>query len=166
MAEWTVWLALPVLVVALPHLVRLLAELHVILARHLLGRSPAEELAALREKTRELSDRNRLARELHDSVGHTLTVGVLQAAAAERVFDDNPAFVKEALGTIASSHRTALEELDRVLGVMREDLSIGQVPALSAVAALAASARGAGLPVDAVVTGDIDVVPMAVSAEA
>ncbi|WP_418608158.1 sensor histidine kinase [Georgenia sp. SUBG003] len=63
---------------------------------------------------------NALARDLHDSVGHALTVTSLQAAAAERALDRDPEFVRSALTAIASTGRDAAAELDRALGLLRQ----------------------------------------------
>jgi signal transduction histidine kinase len=91
------------------------------LAPVLLGPTPSERLAAAQDHARRLAERNRLARELHDSVGHALSVVTLQAAAAGRVLDRDPATARTALAAIEQSARTALEELDHVLGMLRED---------------------------------------------
>lgn len=91
------------------------------LAPVLLGPTPAERLATAEEHARTLAERNRLARELHDSVGHALSVVTLQAAAAGRVLDRDPATARTALAAIEQSARAALEDLDHVLGVLRED---------------------------------------------
>ncbi|MCF6476231.1 histidine kinase [Nonomuraea sp. MG754425] len=91
------------------------------LAPVLLGPTPAERLAAAEEHARTLAERNRLARELHDSVGHALSVVTLQAAAAGRVLDRDPATARTALAAIEQSARTALEDLDHALGVLRDD---------------------------------------------
>ncbi|WP_405875654.1 histidine kinase [Streptomyces xanthophaeus] len=64
--------------------------------------------------------RNRLARELHDSVGHALSAVTLQAAAARRVLDRDPAFVREALAAIEDTTRRTVGELDAVLGLLRD----------------------------------------------
>ncbi|MFB4263345.1 sensor histidine kinase [Nonomuraea sp. GTA35] len=95
-------------------------ELLARLAPVLLGPTPAERLAAAEEHARTLAERNRLARELHDSVGHALSVVTLQAAAAGRVLDRDPATARTALAAIEQSARTALEDLDHVLGILRE----------------------------------------------
>ncbi|MFI7453187.1 sensor histidine kinase [Nonomuraea sp. NPDC049714] len=89
------------------------------LAPALLGPTPAERLATAEEHARTLAERNRLARELHDSVGHALSVVTLQAAAASRVLDRDPATARTALAAIEQSARAALEDLDHVLGVLR-----------------------------------------------
>ncbi|NEB82257.1 histidine kinase, partial [Streptomyces sp. SID14478] len=60
------------------------------------------------------------ARELHDSVGHALSAVTLQASAARRVLDSDPAFVREALAAIEDTTRRTVGELDAVLGVLRE----------------------------------------------
>jgi len=57
------------------------------LAPILLGPSPEERIAALEAHARSLAERNRLARDLHDSVGHALTITTVQAAAAQQVGD-------------------------------------------------------------------------------
>ena len=84
------------------------------LAPALLGPSPAEQIAILAE-------RNRVARELHDSVGHALGVVSIQAAAAERVLDSDPQFAREALRHIAASAREGQRDLDHALGLLRDD---------------------------------------------
>ncbi|NEC10324.1 histidine kinase dimerization/phosphoacceptor domain-containing protein, partial [Streptomyces sp. SID7909] len=65
--------------------------------------------------------RNRLARELHDSVGHALSAVTLQAGAARRVLDSDPGFVREALTAIEETTRRTVGELDAVLGLLRQD---------------------------------------------
>lgn len=85
----------------------------------LLGPSAPDRIARLEAEKRELAARNALARDLHDSVGHALTVTTLQAAAAERALDRDPEFVRSALAAIAETGREAVAELDRVLGVLR-----------------------------------------------
>ncbi|GLW98647.1 histidine kinase [Microtetraspora sp. NBRC 16547] len=93
------------------------------LAPALLGPSPADRLATAEANARRLAARNRLARELHDSVGHALSVVTVQAAAAGRVLDRDPATARAALDAIEQSARSALAELDHVIGVLREGAS-------------------------------------------
>ncbi|MDR8409412.1 histidine kinase [Nonomuraea sp. 3-1Str] len=109
-------------VVALVALVLMAAGAGGLLARLapvLLGPTPGERLAAAEERARVLAERNRLARELHDSVGHALSVVTLQAAAAGRVLDRDPGTARTALEAIERSARAALEDLDHALGVLR-----------------------------------------------
>jgi signal transduction histidine kinase len=68
-----------------------------------------------------LKERTRLARELHDSLGHAVNVMVLQAGVGRRVFADNPTFAREALSCVETVGRAALDELNRLLKVLRPD---------------------------------------------
>ncbi|MEV7069333.1 histidine kinase [Streptomyces sp. NPDC093990] len=134
------------------------------LALRLLGPSPAERLAALEERTEQLLERTRIARELHDSIGHALTVAVVQAGAARAAGD--PAFTDRALGAIEETGRAALEDLERVLGVLREsERPVSGRPTLTDAGRLLESARASGAKVDAELTGPVDTVPGPVSRE-
>ncbi|MFD8985817.1 sensor histidine kinase, partial [Streptomyces sp. NPDC059564] len=90
------------------------------LAPVLLGPTAADRLAAAEERAADLAVRNRLARELHDAVGHALSAVTLQAAAARRVLDSDPGFVREALTAIEDTTRRTVGELDAVLGLLRD----------------------------------------------
>ncbi|MFD8981280.1 sensor histidine kinase [Streptomyces sp. NPDC059564] len=91
------------------------------LAPRLLGPSSAERLALMAEREQRLAERNRLAHELHDSIGHTLTATTIQAAVAGEVLSADPVAARAALRSIEESARAALEDLDYVLGVLREE---------------------------------------------
>ena len=137
------------------------------LAPRLLGPTPAERLAALQRQAMRLAERNRLARELHDSVGHALSIVTVQAGAAGRVLDDDPAFAREALTNIETSARNGLRDLDHVLGLLRDDAaSRAPTPTLADLPRLVDSTRSAGVEVTAKLTGEIDEIPQAVSREA
>ncbi|WP_327405669.1 histidine kinase [Streptomyces sp. NBC_01288] len=141
-----------------------LGELATLLARKLLGPSRAEQLAALEERTEQLLERTRIARELHDSIGHALTVAVVQAGAARAA--GNPEFTERALGAIEETGRAALEDLERVLGVLREaERPVSSRPTLVDADRLLDSARASGAKVDAEVTGPLETVPGPVSRE-
>ena len=88
------------------------------LAPRLLGPSVDDSVHALEERAARLSERTRLARELHDSVGHALSLVVVQAGAARKVRDTDPAFVDGALEAVEDAARTALTDLDQVLGYL------------------------------------------------
>ncbi|MFJ2743317.1 sensor histidine kinase [Streptomyces sp. NPDC087440] len=90
------------------------------LAPKLLGPSPSERLALADLREQELAGRNRLAHELHDSIGHTLTATTIQAAVAGEVLSADPVAARAALRSIEYSTRAALEDLDYVRGVLRE----------------------------------------------
>ncbi|MEO3823374.1 histidine kinase [Actinomadura sp. B10D3] len=132
-----------------------------------LGPSAAERITAMEAEAVKLAERNRLARELHDSVGHALSVVTLQAGAAGRVLDSDPAFAREALGAIEESARAALEDLDHVLGLLRDDPSRPAPQAtLKDLDRLLEQTRIAGVTLDAEVDPDVEHVPAAVSREA
>ena len=84
-------------------------------------RAAASREQALAAERLLLQERTRLARELHDSLGHTVNVMVLQAGVGRRVFADNPTFAKEALSSIETVGRAALDELNRLLKVLQPD---------------------------------------------
>jgi signal transduction histidine kinase len=137
------------------------------LAPVLLGPSATDRLAAVQQRAELLARRNRLARELHDSIGHTLTASTIQAAAAGRLMDTDPELARRALGSIEEASRTALADLDHVLGVLRE----GPAPrepayTLADLDPLLSRVRHAGAEVDVEVTGDLHRVPATVSREA
>ncbi|WP_149550482.1 sensor histidine kinase [Streptomyces marokkonensis] len=162
--HWWHALLVPVPLLVLGAVVVLAGELVTALARRLLGPSPAERLAALEARTDRLLERNRIARELHDSIGHALTVAVVQAGAARAAGD--PAFTDRALDAIEETGRAALEDLERVLGILREpDKPVGGRPTLVDAGRLLESARASGATVDAEVSGALDTVPGPVSRE-
>lgn len=162
--HWAYALLIPVFLVLLYAAVVGLGELVTAVARHLLGPSPTERLAALEARTEQLLERTRIARELHDSIGHALTVAVVQAGAARAAGD--PAFTDRALGAIEETGRAALEDLERVLGVLREARRpVSSRPTLTDADRLLESARASGAKVDAEVTGPVDTVPGPISRE-
>jgi signal transduction histidine kinase len=66
-------------------------------------------------------ERLRIARELHDVVAHSMTVVAVQAGFGEYVFDHEPAQAREALGAIQHVTREALADMQRLLGVLRQE---------------------------------------------
>ncbi|MFJ8111434.1 sensor histidine kinase [Streptomyces sp. NPDC096132] len=162
--HWWYALLAPLPLLALYGVVVGLGEVVTVVARALLGPSAAEQLAALEERTERLLERNRIARELHDSIGHALTVAVVQAGAARAAGD--PGFTDRALEAIEDSGRAALADLERVLGVLREsDRPVSARPTLAEADGLLESARASGAKVDAELTGPLETVPGPVSRE-
>ncbi|WP_405546412.1 histidine kinase [Streptomyces phaeochromogenes] len=162
--HWAYGLLAPLPLVVMYALVVGVGELITAVARRLLGPSPAERVAALEERTERLLERTRIARELHDSIGHALTVAVVQAGAARAAGD--PGFTDRALAAIEDTGRAALEDLERVLGVLREsERPASSRPTLVEADRLLESARASGAKVDAEVTGPVETVPGPVSRE-
>ncbi|MET7621627.1 histidine kinase [Streptomyces sp. NPDC005408] len=133
----------------------------------LLGPTPADRLEAAERRATELAERNRLARELHDSVGHALSAVTLQAGAARKVLDSDPEFVREALAAIEETTRRTVGELDSVLGLLRQDDDNNAArltgPTLDTLDGLLARS---GVPVSLTADGDLAAVPAPVSREA
>ncbi|MFE9438957.1 sensor histidine kinase [Streptomyces sp. NPDC006602] len=162
--HWWYALLTPLPLIALAAVVVASGELITVIARRLLGPSPAERLAALEERTEQLLERTRIARELHDSIGHALTVAVVQAGAARAAKDS--AFTERALDAIEETGRAALEDLERVLGILREsERPVSSRPTLTDADRLLESARASGAKVEAELTGPLDTVPGPVSRE-
>ncbi|MET8230231.1 histidine kinase [Micromonospora sp. NPDC005298] len=157
------------LLVGLGYAVAGLGALAVSMAPVLLGPAQAERIAALEARATRLAERNRLARELHDSVGHALTVATLQAGAAREMLDTDPEFVRRALTAIEEVGRTAMDELDHVLGLLRETGGDGPTAApqrtLADLDRLVADTRAAGLTVHERRVGDPARLPAIVSRE-
>ncbi|MFI5608042.1 sensor histidine kinase [Amycolatopsis sp. NPDC051903] len=136
------------------------------LAAALLGMSAAERIAQLERRAEQLAERTRLARELHDSVGHALSVVTVQAGAARRTLRSDPGFTEQALTAIEESARTALGDLDHVLGLLRDGASArNPQPGLAELGALVEATRLAGAAVSADVRGEVGAVPAVVSRE-
>ncbi|GAA4892027.1 signal transduction histidine kinase [Stackebrandtia albiflava] len=139
--EWQAWWGPIIAPVAAAGLVYVVAGTGTVLRRaaeRMLGPSAADRLAASRARERRLAERNRIARELHDSVGHALSVVTVQAEAADRVFDTDPEFTRRALRIVAETARDAVAELDQVLEVLRDETTHHAGPGLSALPRLLA----------------------------
>jgi len=109
-------------------------------------------------RRRAFEERLRIAREVHDVVGHGLAVINLQAAVALHVAGRRPEQAQVALAAIKRSSNDALEELQGTLTVFRQpdngDGSRWPAPGLGQLEALVAVMGEGGLPVEVVVTGD------------
>jgi signal transduction histidine kinase len=100
----------------------------------------------------------RIARELHDVLAHNVSVMVVQAAAANDVFDTQPQRARQALRDIERTGRSALTELRRLLGRVRQT-ELAPQPGLSGLEALVDGVRAAGLPVTLRVEGELHDLP-------
>jgi len=151
----------------LPYLAAVLGAAFARLARRLLGPTADEKLAALQHRVRNLAEHNRLARELHDSVGHALSVVAVQAGAAQRILDRDPLVARAALTAISDSARRALADLDHVLALLREEPATTRPQwTLDNIDQLVSDVRAAGLRVEVHRMGDFSALPAVVSREA
>ncbi len=123
-----------------------------------------EERATLLEREREArareavaDERARIARELHDIVGHALNLVVIQAGGAQRAIESKPDLVRESLASIESTGRQALVDMERMLGILRgvdeQGEALSPQPGIDQVDSLAARVSEAGLPVEVSVDG-------------
>ena len=120
-----------------------------------LGRE-AEARAAVAE------ERARIARELHDIVGHSVSVMTVQASAVRRLLREDQEREREALITVEETGRAALAEMRRLVGVLRrpeEAPALAPQPSLEHVDKLVAQTREAGLPTRLTVEGDASPLP-------
>jgi signal transduction histidine kinase len=112
-----------------------------------------------------LAERLRIARELHDIVAHHVSVVVIQAQGAQRVADREPDRARQAMADVERTARTALEEMRRMLGLLRspddgEDTgSLDVARGMADIAALAGRMTGAGVAVTVRTTGEPYAVP-------
>jgi Histidine kinase len=145
------------------------------LALGLMIRIRRAQLAGLRDRAARLeierdqrgrlavaAERARVAREMHDIVGHNLSVIITLADAGAYATAASPKRGEEALHLIGDTGRQALGELRRVLGVLREpdgprgEPELSPQPGLADIGALCEAVRAAGLEVVYRTAGDVD----------
>lgn len=108
-------------------------------------------------------ERTRIARELHDIIGHTLSVIAVRAEAADRVTEHNPDAAPAAVAAIATAARAALGETRRVLAGLRQSSTVDLAPPpdLDAICNLVTDLAKAGVDVTLSEDGCGDNVPPA-----
>ena len=108
-------------------------------------------------------ERGRIARELHDVIAHSVSVMVIQAGAAEQLLTSNPPQARESLQSVQELGRSTVDELRRMLGILREDrqeVPLHPQPGMAGLPGLIRRLREAGLPVELRVEGDeVDLPP-------
>lgn len=128
-------------------------------------RTEREQELLARERVNE--ERSRIARELHDVVAHSVSVMVIQAGAARRQLATDPARATLALENIETTGRQAMQEMRRILGVLRADSDPAELapqPSLASIDALVRSDDS--LPAHLVVEGEPVTVPVGVELSA
>jgi signal transduction histidine kinase len=105
-----------------------------------------------------VEERNRIARELHDVIGHSVSVMTVQASAVRRRLNPEQHVERQALETVEAVGREALGEMRRMVGVLRDRDAGGggdrePPPGLAQLDRLVEKFRTAGLPVQLSVSG-------------
>ncbi|MCP2333817.1 Signal transduction histidine kinase [Actinoalloteichus cyanogriseus DSM 43889] len=124
---------------------------------------------AERAKAAVREERARIARELHDVAAHDLSAIVVQAGAADRLVDRDPALVREALRGIRGQGRATLSAMRQLVGILRTDApedDQGPLPSMGSVEELVEEARRAGTVVTLSVSGPEQPLPVAVDVAA
>jgi signal transduction histidine kinase len=112
-----------------------------------------------RSKLAAATERTRVAREMHDIIGHNLSVIITLADAGAYAGETSPRRATEALRLVGDSGRQALGELRRMLGVLREqrgEPELSPQPCIADVEALCARLRAAGPAIVYRSAGDLD----------
>lgn len=124
----------------------------------------AEREQELLAEQRVNAERTRIARELHDVVAHSVSVMVIQAAAARRSMGDSPERAHQALAAIEESGRQTMNELRGILGVLRhtDDGAPERTPQPTLADIDALLGRDDDLPVELIVGDDIGDLPHSV----
>jgi signal transduction histidine kinase len=136
-----------------------------------------EERTAELERAREelarravVEERLRLARELHDVVAHAMSVIAVQSGVGAHIATTQPKEARRSLAAIEATSRAALEELRRLLGVLRQENEpkgdLAPVPGLANLDGLLAEAAKAGLAVRLQVNGTRPPLPAGVDLSA
>jgi signal transduction histidine kinase len=134
-------------------------------AEQLEARASALERDRNEETRRALAEeRLRIAQELHDVVAHSMGVIAVQAGVGAHVIDSEPGEAKKALEAISQTSRSALVEIRRMLGVLREDQGASYVPApgLADLHRLVRDVASAGLHAEVRVEGITTKLPLGV----
>ena len=120
------------------------------------SREHAEALSVQVARQEVLAERLRIAREMHDTVAHSISIIALQAGAARRVMDNRPDRARQALTEIENAGRETLSGLRRILGTLRSaegertmpENAPPAPPGLDDLSRLAAATTAAGVQVD------------------
>ena len=127
----------------------------------------AERERVLLAQQQVAEERTRIARELHDVVAHNVSLMVIQTAAARRQLGGDPGKADAALAVVEDTGRAAMQEMRRMLGLLRAGEHSGELapqPGLASIEGLAVAS--ADLPVSVRFAGAIDDVPAGVEVNA
>ena len=111
----------------------------------------AEQEAQRERRLAAAEERTRIARDLHDSAGHAINVIAVHAGAARLLQDSDPVRSRAAIQTIEELARQTVNEIDQIVGSLREGHGLGgeveAPPGLAALGGLVAQHKSAGLAV-------------------
>jgi signal transduction histidine kinase len=140
------------------------------------ARARRDRITMLEERTRRLAgeqdaaatrERERIAREMHDILAHSMSMVVIQAEAGPVAVRTDPDKAEEVFDTISETAREALAQLRRALGVLRADSAERRPqPGLDALPELVAGVRRTGLTVTLEQDGEPRPVPTDLAATA
>ncbi len=127
------------------------AYVHRLFGRWALGSSKDTEVAAANQRASLAEEQLRIDQELHDSIGHMITMNIIQAGAGAHVFDTDPEFARQALKNIEDRGRAAMGELDRIIAAIRGDRHETREPlaGIDDLERLVEESRAAGMMIDA-----------------
>ena len=150
---WSAWLAGSTLTLLCALLIRHEIDLNVQLRA---------AQAGLAEQAR-TAERNRIARELHDVIGHTLVVSLLHVQSARLAVEHDPADAARALAEAERLGQECLAEVRMTVGMLREDdaggTAMAPLPGVEGLPALVERFRSAGADITLTVRGDTGVLP-------
>ncbi|MFT4147546.1 MAG: histidine kinase [Micrococcaceae bacterium] len=118
----------------------------------------ATRLEFEKEQERKLAgadERSRIAREMHDIIAHSLSVIIAQADGARYIVDKEPDTAAHTLGVISETGRHSLQEMRKLIGILRSDEEIETTPApsLAELPELVETTKLSGLEIDFQETG-------------
>jgi signal transduction histidine kinase len=114
-------------------------------------------------------ERDRIAREMHDVIAHSISAMVVQTAAAQDLVRSDPDRAEAVLADVADTGRRAISETGRLLHVLRDDddeLGLEPAPGLADLPGLVAAFRASGLDVDFNVPEPLPSLPASVDVSA
>ena len=127
----------------------------------ILARRQQQLLEQLREAQAGLAqraaaeERNRIAHDLHDVIGHALTVSLLHITSARLALAEDPAEAGEALAEAERLSQQSLADVRAVVGLMKDPSAPAPLPGVAQIEDLVESFRRAGSPVDYEVAGEL-----------
>lgn len=161
-------LGLPAIVLAAATMYALATVTGLLARARLAVLTDAEDRAARAEQTREAEagrrvaeERLRIARELHDVIGHHVAIVGIQSTLADSLLETRPADARTALGHVQDASERVLDELGTLVRLLREpsDDARGPLPRLQSIPSLVEEARHAGLEVSLTTSGPWPDVP-------